>query len=196
MKFVMPTAPMLITVPEMIWSILWRMPEPGEEEAEPPATSIAEAIPMHDGEQVVAGREQTTLATTAATHAPMSILPSRAMFNMPLRSERMPAIAAIVIGAANSRLPAITFVRIAGLPPRRFARTAATHGHDEAARSQRPPRNGGAADQLEDGDERGSRRRRRSTGRRPGSGGPRSRRPAGRSRTRTSASTSRLRLPR
>ena len=26
MKFVIPTAPMLMTVPAMIWSTLWRMP--------------------------------------------------------------------------------------------------------------------------------------------------------------------------
>lgn len=68
------------------------------------------------------------LAETDATIAPTSILPSSAILNIPLRSDRIPAIAPMLIGTASSRLPSRTPVRFTGFPARALASSAAIHG--------------------------------------------------------------------
>ncbi len=180
-----PTAPMLITVPEMIWSILWRMPIQARRIPTPPATSIADVMPITTAMKSFPVRSRPTLAATEATHAPISILPSRAMFSMPLRSDRMPASAPSVSGTANSRLPAIMPVRFAGLPLRTAARRAATHGQTSSSSHGRH-QNGAPRRSC-----RIAMNQRRHAGDDPqhadrASAGRCSRRPAGRPRTRTS----------
>jgi hypothetical protein len=84
---------------------------------------------------------RATLAVIAATHAPTSILPSSAMFSIPLRSDRMPASAPSVSGVASSKLPLRTRVRFAVVPLSSAPRMTATYG-TRRTRSHGRHRNG------------------------------------------------------
>ena len=141
---------MLITVPAMIWSTLWRMPS--QASSRPRSARDEHGASDADERRRAAAlpvARMTTLPTIAATHAPTSILPSSAMLNIPLRSERMPGhrghrdrrreLEAAGEDVGHDR-------RLAGqqVPEERARSTARS-----TTRSQGRQRNVGAADELE-----------------------------------------------
>ena len=102
-------AKMLITVPEMIWLVLYLIDStPCTSPSNAPA-STAPSSPIH---------RLLTLPTIAPIMAAVSIMPSMAMLTTPARSHRIPDSAPSVSGTAESMIRSIP-ARFRDAPGRR-----------------------------------------------------------------------------
>ena len=88
----MPSARKLIAVPPTIWSARRWIAKKAWMSAKPAPAAAAQSRPS--------GHEPSLSAPRMPKNAPVSIIPSRPMFTTPLRSEKMPPIAAKASGVA------------------------------------------------------------------------------------------------
>src|SRR3990172_6206938 len=116
-KAVMPAAKMLMIVPAMIWSTLYRIASTASTQARRPPARAAPRMPIQGPKAE---------PTTADTKAPVSSMPSMAMLTTPARSHSTPDMAAKVSGVALTTLAWITPTRFIERPDAAHTRNVTT----------------------------------------------------------------------